>query len=972
MKRVVALLLIASVALFAAVAPQSDLKVNAGSPREALPQFVPTFAPTPIEDTNVRSLNINSTKAPLLVVDTTNEATVVYFEDFEDGAPGWVNFDGSNDPLGQWHLDDMGTGDSLWWCGTYDSYGDPIYISNWLVALEVPEVVMAGPDSILSFDMTMACEWPGGEDEGWDGWDGGLVQVSNDSGATWTIMEPDSLPYNATSLYSFGYIWGWGEGIPGWGGEFGGKAEVNLAEYMGDTVIVRFIFASDGGYDGLDDADLTGMYIDSIDVAGNAVFNGSTSDGLVQYPLNPLIGSFWTVEDRTDSLPSNTHVLREYDMTDTTYVTRLEDYFESPSITLPSEPETRIYCNFEFFADFADLDVFPAVDYWRLEVSPDDGETWNAISNPTGLSADDGGINYVYNHCIPAWYDFQWVYGEACDLTMFANKTVKFRFYFHSDDDQPLGHGLMIDDFIVYTAADLPVPTGMAAAMNTSDDVVLTWNDRNNSTEQMRSFLATTTDDCSTYYGPAWTFFSSETYVGAGVGEEYSTGADSMMFTSLDFASYPISADSISIVLYGLDTGGVHMLYASDSFVPVKYMQSIDISAKEISWAGPFWVMMYWESAAKTPIMFMNTGAAGGTMLLWGGAMYGTSYATPVGATGSYGDITYSGLNYNVYRRVTTESTYDLIAEDISAMTVVDTSTEALVEYEYYVTAVAGDYESLLSDGSSIFVTPSDVEEAKYDDGEAETHFDLALDTMVVVKITPSTYPAKLEALRFAALWAGDVYKVKIFIDDAGMPGDTWLRIETPVTAIYGWNTFLPIDGLTVTGSGIVLEEGESVWIGVKGATPGDDPAWLGADTDGYSGKATMQVPGGGWTSIASYLLCNPMIRGYFDTDIDITATDEIVPAEYALAQNYPNPFNPVTTIHFELEEAGMTMIDIFDITGRHVRTLANTNMSAGSYDLRFDASALSSGVYFYRMTSGDFTAVKKMSLLKQSDLHHK
>jgi hypothetical protein len=352
-------------------------------------------------------------------------------------------------------------------------------------------------------------------------------------------------------------------------------------------------------------------------------------------------------------------------------------------------------------------------------------------------------------------------------------------------------------------------------------------------------------------------------------------------------------------------------------------------------------------------------------MLLWGGAMYGTTYATPVGATGSYGDITYSGLNYNAYRRVASGSTFDLIAEDISATTVVDTSAEALVEYVYYVTAVSGDYESPLSEGSAIFVTPSDIEEQKYDDGEAETHFDLSMDTMVVVKVTPSTYPAKLGALRFNAQYAGDIYKVKIFMDDAGMPGDTWLRIEPPVTAIEGWNTFLPIDGLTATGSGIVLEEGESVWIGVKGATPGDYPAWLAADTDGYSGKATMQIPGGGWTSIASYLRCNPMIRGYFDTDIDITATDEIVPAEYALAQNYPNPFNPVTTIHFELEEAGMTMIDIFDITGRHVRTLANTNMSAGSYDLRFDASALSSGVYFYRMTSGDFTAVKKMSLLK-------
>jgi Secretion system C-terminal sorting domain len=196
------------------------------------------------------------------------------------------------------------------------------------------------------------------------------------------------------------------------------------------------------------------------------------------------------------------------------------------------------------------------------------------------------------------------------------------------------------------------------------------------------------------------------------------------------------------------------------------------------------------------------------------------------------------------------------------------------------------------------------------------------------------------------------------------MPGDSWVLVEPPVTAIEGWNTFKFIDPLTATGSGIVLEEG-SVWIGVKGATPGDYPAWLSADTDGYSGMATMQIPGGGWTSIAGYLRCNPMIRGYFDTDIDLTATEEIVPAEYVLAQNYPNPFNPVTTIHFELIQPGMTTIDIFDITGRHVRTLANSEMATGAYDLRFDASALSSGVYFYRLTSGSFTDIKKMSLVK-------
>jgi hypothetical protein len=107
------------------------------------------------------------------------------------------------------------------------------------------------------------------------------------------------------------------------------------------------------------------------------------------------------------------------------------------------------------------------------------------------------------------------------------------------------------------------------------------------------------------------------------------------------------------------------------------------------------------------------------------------------------------------------------------------------------------------------------------------------------------------------------------------------------------------------------------------------------------------------------------MIRGYFDTDIDTTSIPEIIPAKYELAQNYPNPFNPVTTIHFELKETGMTTVDIFDITGRHVRTLLNGSVDAGAYDLRFDASALSSGVYFYRLTSGTFSDIKKMSLLK-------
>jgi hypothetical protein len=964
MKRVVALLLIASVALFAAVAPQ-DLKVNAGTPMAKRPAIELKAAPLAIENNDVRTRNINMSKAPALAVDTT-VVTLVYLEDFENGANGWTQFDGTApDPLAEWHLDDFTTGDSLWWCGAYSVGG---YLSNWYVALETPEVVLTPGDSTLSFQMSLNVEGQGGEPTGYDAWDGANVQISNDGGATWTVLTPTGVPYNATSLYSFGYIYGMGPGQPGWAGVVSGEAEVDLGAYIGDTVQVRFVFCSDGGYDGSDDPSMFGMEIDSINVAGDATYNGSVTDGLTSVWAGPSpSGSYWAVEDRVDSIPSPTHLLRNWVSGDTTFARLLEDYYVSPSITLPDEPATLIYCNFEFFADFGDeVGEFPEVDFWRLEVSPDDGVTWNAISNPDG---DPSGSNFVYSQRIPAWYDFQYAYGETCNLTSMAGQTVKFRFYFHSDEDKPMGQGLLIDDFVVYTQPDLPIPQNVTAVMNAAGNVDVAWDDMNGTYQLPKSFWGIDLDADATgaYYGPAWSYrsyFGSDSTLGFGLGMEYSTGGKDITFTSLDFAHYYIGAlANISLELYGVDTS-YHLLYASESFSADTFstIQQYDISDENITWNGNFEVWMYWDSSPKYPICYMGDGAGLMYNSLNGG-VYGVDNSAE-GATG-YGEVTYSGLEYTVYRRVASESVPVIVAEGLTSNSFTDETANPFVEYEYTVACATPTFTGNVGTGSSVFVYPTDVEEAKYDDGTAEAIFELGMDTTVVVKITPSSYPAKLEALRFAALWAGDAYKIKVFKDDAGMPGASWMLIEPPVTAIEGWNTFKVANNLTVdNGNGIVLRDGESVWVGVKGNTVGYT-AWLGADTDSYSGMSTMQMPGGGWASIAPYLRGNPMIRGYFDTDIDTTSIPEIIPAKYELAQNYPNPFNPVTTIHFELKETGMTTVDIFDITGRHVRTLLNGSVDAGAYDLRFDASALSSGVYFYRLTSGTFSDIKKMSLLK-------
>ncbi len=89
------------------------------------------------------------------------------------------------------------------------------------------------------------------------------------------------------------------------------------------------------------------------------------------------------------------------------------------------------------------------------------------------------------------------------------------------------------------------------------------------------------------------------------------------------------------------------------------------------------------------------------------------------------------------------------------------------------------------------------------------------------------------------------------------------------------------------------------------------------------------------------------------------------IPMQYGLDQNYPNPFNPTTYIKFQLPEGGNVKITVFDILGKEVASLINEKMEAGYHNVEFNASNLASGLYIYKMESGDFTDVKKMMLIK-------
>lgn len=98
-------------------------------------------------------------------------------------------------------------------------------------------------------------------------------------------------------------------------------------------------------------------------------------------------------------------------------------------------------------------------------------------------------------------------------------------------------------------------------------------------------------------------------------------------------------------------------------------------------------------------------------------------------------------------------------------------------------------------------------------------------------------------------------------------------------------------------------------------------------------------------------------------TGVNIISSN--IPEKFSLSQNFPNPFNPSTKINFNIEKAGMTKLTVFDLSGKEVAALVNEPLNAGSYSVSFNGISFSSGVYFYKLESENFTEVKKMTLIK-------
>ena len=108
-------------------------------------------------------------------------------------------------------------------------------------------------------------------------------------------------------------------------------------------------------------------------------------------------------------------------------------------------------------------------------------------------------------------------------------------------------------------------------------------------------------------------------------------------------------------------------------------------------------------------------------------------------------------------------------------------------------------------------------------------------------------------------------------------------------------------------------------------------------------------------------------IGDIFWTGYDVVSVKESgkIPDNFSLEQNYPNPFNPETTIEFSIPSSGNVNLTVYNSLGQHVSTLMNEFKNTGSYKVKFSAKELPSGIYFYRLNCGSFSASKKLILIK-------
>ncbi|MBW6516502.1 MAG: immune inhibitor A [Candidatus Cloacimonetes bacterium] len=903
------------------------------------------------------------------------EETVFYMQDFESGWNGWYSVDGTL-PAAMWHLTDWnaygGVGYS-WWMGDPEIGG---YRNLQYLALDTPEIAVTAGNSTLTFKLNYNMEPPETYQQ-YDGWDGANIRISTDGGNTWTVIN-GTPAYNCTSMYSFGVSHGEGVGVPGWGGSSDGwvDASFDLSSYVGQNVRIRFAFASDPAADTTENPSWFGIMVDNIALgAFDHDFNDNQTHGMVASSVVPVGGDLWHIGTPTPLPPSPPHAaVCQNDQG--SYDGLMMNYLVSEPITLPSSGDIRVDFMVRGAVD-GDTNLFPNCDYWGWEISPDAGFSWYAMSNPYNIPGDP---NYVYIDVPDMWTSMISAYSLDGYISEYAGQTVQFRIFLRSIDHTPVGEGLMIDNYTIYHSEYLPVPINLTAEAE-GQEVNLSWSPPGAGGSEGWIHW----DDGINFDGIGLTadgtfdvaaFFSRqdmEPYVGG-----YITTVKIFPRSSVATTSYEL------YIWKGVS--GNEVVY-NQALTGLTFNQWNELTLTEpvyLEFGQDYWVGYNVEHVAGEFPAGCDSGPhvpGKGDMIRMGAGGWQSLYTASGGAIDANwniqalveildirtGEPVVKHLQreeitgYNVYHSLSSGAGYTSIGTTDATETnfVHQNPEEGAVNY-YVVTALYGTSESGYSNVASAFVIPATSEELAYDDGTAESGYNVGNNSHLAVKFMPNIInevqlthlKIYVETVRTAPM------VIKVWEDEDGFPGEFAIaQFVFPANQIQlGWN-IIPIP----EGTPIYLEDGY-FFVGILESA---NSSAIGVDEDSV-GNSYIKITTNPWSQFQNgNFMIRAILAGYSDVDEILIPSNDVL-----TVTNYPNPFNPETIIKMNLPHASHVKLSVYNVKGQLVKVLVDDYLNAGTHQTVWNGTDnrginVSSGLYFYSLESDGQIINRRMMLLK-------
>jgi hypothetical protein len=932
----------------------------------------------------------------------------------------------SSNPPSRWHVDSWMAyeGGSSWWVADLSFGNQGGYDNGWYEALDTDTILLTGSGLTLQFGHRYSVENPGGEPAGYDGWDGMNVRISTDGGDTWQVLQNPVPAYTKSSLYSFGEQHGEGPGIPGWAGELNAWTNVNfdLSAFASQTVKIRFAFASDPGVSTNDGApDLFGWQIDNIIISSssgtlysnNGVASGVTATNLVkeaafiegnfrlrQYNRGGGIATYdaknqtayslstdfvdedtdfnlnnsmagvsvhWALEHTYDyylnvlnrnSVDDNGAKLIAYAHFDDQWFNAQWDgsrmrFGDGTGNSIPlvsmdivshemTHGVTQYTANLIYQDEYGALnesfsDVFgTAVEFYALSVAGDwligkGGTVLRSMSDPKQYGNPD------------TYHGQYWEFGTSDNGGVHTNSGVQNHWYYLLSEG---GSGIN-DNGYSYNVTGIGIDAASKIAYRNLAQYLVPTSEYSDA--RLGSIYA-----AKDLFGESSIEYQSVIDAWNAVGV-IKPAFEAMIWTgtdTLDFlAEAQFSSDTVSFSVsnYGIPALNISAIGITGSDFQLLSTPSLPIN---LNYDESFLVEVVFTPTQSGEIigsLVINSNDPvnpNKSLALKGegftvhpaqeGEIYAVTYQTnsaflnldPNNGNGNQIGLTDFTRIYGLAIRPSTGQIYaSLFAAEDTPILRIDSETGNA--YEGIVLPIKN-IRAIAFDNNDDFFGASysgDLYKIDLSNGNLTLIGPTGISTLSSLAVNP------IDGQLWATPLGGNVYKLDKTTGSATLIGNSGFS-QMPAIAFDAEGKFFGTINFTSSKSSELIS------------------------LDKSDGSGTI-IGSTGFSLVSGLVMRGTILVGVEDN------ANLQTPTEFALKQNYPNPFNPSTKISWQSPSSGHQVLKVLDILGNEVTTLVDEYKSAGRYEIEFDASKLSSGVYFYQLKAGNYINVKKMVLLR-------